>query len=1784
MPTLPEFTLSEILLTDDTGVLARGERNGQTVLVRMPQEDYPAPEELARLKYGYELSAKLQAPGDVKVLDLLRHGNSAILVMEDFGGEPLRRLQAQVHASPRLALEIGLRTAKVLGELHQRHIIHKNINPSTLLVHPRTGEVRLSNFDIASRLSSESPGFTTPDKLEGLLTYISPEQTGRMNRTVDHRTDLYSLGVTLYELLTGQPPFQTSDTMALVYSHLAVEPIPPHQLRPDLPPPLSAVVMKLLAKNADDRYQSAYGLSMDLNHCLEQLGSNGTIADFRPGQHDTSATFHLSQKLYGREQESAQLGAVFERVSQEGRSELLLVVGYSGVGKSSLVNEMHRPLVRQRGYYGVGKYDQLQNAPYGAWVQAFAGLTQQLLSESEERLSEWRQRLQEALGANGRVVTELVPQLELILGPQPPVPALGPNETQSRFNLVFQQLVSVFASREHPLILCLDDLQWADAASMVLLQRILSDPSIRHVLVIGAYRDNEVRAGHALLATLDELRKQSAAVTELLLRPLALEDVRQLLADTFNRPVDAEVEALAQLVFQKTQGNPFFLSQFVLSLNARGLITFDPGQGRWRWELAQLRGEAITDNVAILMAERIASLPQATQEALKRAACIGNRFSLATISVISERSPGEMADALWEAVRLGLLLPIGNAYKYVLGLAPEDAPASYSEVRYEFLHDRVQEAAYSLMSEEARKQLHLRIGRLLLDNTPEAQREAMIFDLVNQLNRAVELLERREEREELARFNLLAGSRAKASSAHSAALEYLRMGTTLLSEDSWDRQHGLALALHRHLSECCFLVGQSEEAERGFQLVLQRARSPEQKHDIYHLMLELYVSRGQYQQMLRPTLEGLRVLEIEVPEAPEAMAAAAREQERLKANLAGRPIDSLVELPEAREPLERARILFFSQVLSYAGTVHPQLFSLLAPMAMNRAVEKGHAPGSATTYVMYAMNVGIATGDYARAHEYGRLALALVEKLGGPGELALVQFLFAAFPNPWCRPTETSVRMLEQSFQGCVANGMLQVWAPYASMQLGILAQLGKEELETQLGRLQRHVEFYLRSGEQLLWAIYQVRVSQNCILRLMHGDQAVDDPAWHPEAALLEKMDNPNMGVIAHAAWMRVAFLLEDHERALNSMLLVESRIHQAFGMTLQVEFQLYQGLLMAALHPKATTEEKARYEQVIAANIEKLRGYSGLCAENFQHKYLLLAAERARLSGQDAEAMALYDQAIEASVAAELCQDEALAHELAARFYLARGSKRVARTYLEGARHAYARWGARAKIAALDRRYPELLRPGAPGTRASGASVEGLDLITVLKASQAISEEIVLDELLQKLMRIILENAGAQSGVLLLKGDNPLVVEARLAENGTTQVQVHGSAQEILVDLPMTLLRYVERTGERVVLGEATREGRFQSDTYITRQRPRSVLCIQVRKQRQPMGTLYMENNLVAGAFTPERCRVLELLSAQAAISLENARLYETLDQRVRERTRELHASNEELSQTLQQLKQAQAQLVLKEKLASLGALTSGIAHELKNPLNFIKNFGFLSIDLAQELQEKLDGLRDQVGPQSMGDLEELTTTLKDNAAHISAHGNRADAIVSSMLALSRMGGRGQYEEQDPHALVDQFINMAYQEIRMVSPSFEVNIERSFDAKLRPLEVMPQALGRALLNIVNNACYALEERRKKGEAGFSPLLTVSTRDLGGAIEIRLRDNGTGIPESIRDKVFNPFFTSKPPGKGTGLGLAISYDIIVQGHGGTIEFTSEEGVFTEFVITLPRRVSSAGSAMDEVA
>ena len=1766
---LPEHSSSEIVLEDATALVTSASRSGRAVLLRRPAKEYPTSHELMRMRYGAAVSQSLDLPGVVKVLAVEKHGNTLLVMMEDFGGRPLRRHLDERRFEVREALAIAVQIAKTLGDLHLNHVVHRNLEPANIYVNQATGTVKIANFDIASRLTRDNPVLTSASRLEGTLAYISPEQTGRMNRAVDYRTDMYSLGVTLYEMLTGKLPFDSTDPMALVHSHIAALPEAPHLVNPSVDGAVSAIVMKLLAKNAEDRYQSAFGLGADLKDCDSQLKSSGTIADFAPGAHDVAADFQIPQKLYGREREKADLLAAFARVS-EGATEMLLLSGYSGVGKTALVNEIYRPTVERRGYFISGKFDQLHSVPHGAMIQAFQGLIRELLSESDKSIAVLRERLLEALGSSGQVIIDVIPEVALIVGRQPLVPELAPSETQHRFNLIFRRFLGVFADKEHPLAIYLDDLQWADSASLGLLRLVLGDPGTHYLFLIGAYRDNEVQGGHPLLGVIAELRKGQASVKEIALRPLDPADVRRIILDTLGCPDDEALRELARLVSQRTEGNPFFVNQFLTSLYARKLFTFDPDLGRWQWSLARIQEAAITEDVAGLMAERIRLLPDASQRALRLASCMGTTFELSTLALISERTPAEAADDLWAPVQEGLISPVGEQYKYLeakgLSVSQDSSGGDTLPIQYQFAHDRVREAAYALIPVDVKQALHLRIGRLRLSTTPDPAHDANLFEIVNQLDMSTELIDSRDERRELAVLNLIAGRKAKAATAYELAIKYLDVGTALLGVDAWETDHDITFRLHRQRAECAYLVGKQDEADRGFDEALGRAASVDEKAEIYSLKVLLCMSRSDYDGMLRAGTAALALHGVVVPEAEGLKAAIEVESAALKLRLQDRNIPDLVNLPDAHDEQVKARARLISHTLINGAYVKPELFQLLSLYLVNQSIEHGITPGAALGFVTYAVRLLATTDDHVSAHAVGRVAMAVAERVDDLNFRARVGFFFGAYVNPWLRHVRTSFPILEQS-----AAGQLEAGSPHgAGVTAGqgtYLALLSGDELSALHDRALRHMEAHQRIGNMPVVIFFA------CFLRtivlLTKGAIPPEQESTLGAEALAARAVHPAVAMTLNLLGLVVAFIFEDHAAALKMATEGSARIQFVFGHFSDTEFRFFRALLFAAPAEGATPEELESRRKTLGEDLAKLERWSAQCPENFAHKHLLVTAEIARVAGDEVRAMTLYDRAIEAAAANDFPHHQALANELAGRFHRAHGRGKIARAYLIDARYGYLRWGAAAKVAAMDAKYGDIL-PRDDKRATEGTSGAALDLMAVMKASQAISGEIVLSELLRKLMSTVVENAGAQRGLLVLKGVHEVIVEAGRTAGGVDRILVTEAPIEERSDVSLAIVRYVERTRESVVLGDAANAGQFRSDPYVSQERPKSILCLPVIEQKKLIGVLYLENNLVANAFTPERCKVLELLASQAAISLENARLYDTMENRVQERTQELSTSNEELSRALTRLKETQKQLIMQEKLASLGALTSGIAHEIKNPLNFINNFAELTVGLVDDLGSEVQSQQARLDPESVAMIEEIIADLRQNAGKINEHGKRADSIVCAMLEHAR-SGVGERRDVDINALLAEYANLAYQGFRSQDSAFNVTIETSYDPEVGLLHIVPQEVGRVFLNLINNACYAARAQRQRLGERFFPLLRLATRRVGDKVEIRVRDNGDGIPTSVREKMWNPFFTTKPACEGTGLGLSISYEI-VQSNGGTLTVDTVPGSFTEFIITLPRQ------------
>ena len=1314
----------------------------------------------------------------------------------------------------------------------------------------------------------------------------------------------------------------------------------------------------------------------------------------------------------------------------------------------------------------------------------------------------------------------------------------------------------------------------------------------------------EVNDSHPLNLTLNELKKSEVKVNQVFLGSLNLNSVNQLVADMLEFELDT-VKSLSELIFRKTNGNPFFINQLLQTLYQRKLLCFNDERSCWTWKLEEINKIDITENVVSFLIKKINNLSTEAQKLLKIAACTGNSFELNILSLVYKKPQEKVSNILIEVVQEGLILPTNSCSSLI---------QNYNQVElntyYCFVHDKIQQAAYSLLTANQKKLFHLQIGRVMLNYTYKNNVEENLFEIVNQFNLGIELVTHQNEIGQLARFNLLAGKKAKVSTAYESACQYLEKAQEILSKnrDTWKNYYKLMFSLSLELSECKYLSGRFEEAEEIFNLVLQQSKTKLEMAKVYILKINLYTDKGNLKQAIDIGLEAVKLFKITLP-PKNIKLAISREIEKIQTKIGDQHIKDLYNLPEATDKNAVAIMNIFMSLAASTYFINLDLWALLMLKMINLSLKYGNTEVSSFAYSAYGLLIGSAFGNYQAGYEFGQLALEVNKKFNNLALNSKIYFMFGAFINHWKNHVSSDFDYLKKSFNFGNETGDPS-FSSYASNILVAEMYIKGDYLNNVLKESKLYSD-YVNKVKNIHGIYFQI-VLQQIIFNLQGLTKNVF--TWNTnkfnEKKYLDEITKLGLSNSIHfyyIAKIQTFFLFEDYLQAHQMAIESENMVKFSFGLLRVGEHYFYYSLTLLALYPSVNSKTQKSDWKLIVSHQKQLKKWADSCPQNFLHKYLLIAAEIARVSNKDLEAMDLYDQSIASARENEYTQNEAIANELAAKFYLTKGKAKIARLYMLDACYAYVKWGATAKVNDIKQKYSQLLETP-PGTMLRGTNLPNdsiaseplaLDLFTVIKASQTLFGEIVLDKLLEKLMKTLIENAGAQKGYLIL----PLLEKSETEVHWVIEAvgSVDADGVTFLQSIPINsvptcqtslvssaIVNYVARSHENVVLNDAAHEGQFTRTPYIVATQPKSILCAPLLHQGKLSGILYLENNLTTGAFTPERVEILRILSAQAAISIENSRLYEqledynrTLEQKVYSRTQELQEKNEELANTLQKLKTTQAQIIAQEKLASLGALAAGIAHEIKNPLNFVNNFAELSVELSQELLEEIENQKERLDLKSKAYIEEILSDISQNAQKINDHGKRADNIVRGMLMLSREQS-GKRQLTDIHALLEESVNLAYHGMRVKDRSFKVVVEADYDDELDQLNIVPQDLSRAFINIINNACYAANEKKKEGGKGFLPTLSISTKDLNEQVEIRIRDNGNGIPQEMFDKVFNPFFTTKTTWEGTGLGLSISHDIIVQRHQGEIKVESQLGYYTEFIINLPKNSHNKNSISEQ--
>jgi predicted ATPase/signal transduction histidine kinase len=1415
---------------------------------------------IGRLEHEYALAALLDPSWAAQPLALNRHKAAPMLVLDDRGGTPLARDLGRPLEMARF-LRLATNLAVAIGHAHRRGLIHKDIKPANVLV-DGNDNVRLTGFGIATLLPNERQQPTPPEVVAGTFAYMPPEQTGRMNRSIDTRSDLYSLGVTLYEMLTGALPFTATDAMEWIHCHIARKPAPPSERVSAIPRPVEGIVLKLLAKTAESRYQTAAGVEADLRACLAAWQAHQRVAPFLLAAQDASDRLMIPETLYGREPQIEALVAAFDRVVASGTTEMVLISGYAGIGKSSVVNELHKVLVPPRGLFAAGKFDQYKrDIPYVTLAQAFQSLVHNLLSKSDAEVASWRRALLDAMGPNGQLMVNLIPELALIIGEQPAVPTLPPQDAQNRFQIVFRRFISVFACPDHPLALFVDDLQWLDTATLDLVEHLVTHPDVRHLLVVGAYRDNEVSPSHPLTRTLKLIRDAGGKVQEASLEPLMPEHLAQLVADSLHCS-RASAQPLAQLVHDKTGGNPFFSIQFLTALAEEALLAFDHHALTWVWDLQRIRAKGFTENVADLMAAKLSRLANTTRIALGQLACLGNVAEVATLKLVS----GELAEAihgkLWEAVRAGLVFRIENAYAFV--------------------HDRIQEAAYALIPEGERATVHLQIGRLLASRMAPEEIEETIFDIVNHLNRGATLITMQEERERVVTLNLRAGKRAMSSTAYGSARNYLAQAAGLLSSDAWTRHYAETLDLYLAFSECEYLVGNFAAADALFDRILGRAYSNLDRAKVYSLRMKLYQVAGKYDDSFAVALDALRDFGVTIPETDEAIRATVEAEFRdVPINLAGRAVAELLDAPVAQDPATRAVIDLFVEAMPCAYIGWPALFPLITLKAVNLSLQEGNTDQSSYVYGNYAVMLVSLVGDITGGVQFSEMSLLLNEKFNNSRLRGKLLHLHGDHINFWRSHIATDLPILERAIHACLEVGDL-VFTGYLAFET-LWQLIEKGEMLQDVQEMSAKYAAFARQSRNLA-VCETVRLEQQFVASLqgrVTTTLTLDDDTFD-EVACFDVITKAGFGcgiVFYHIMKLVLAFLDGRCAEALDSAVRAEAVLGPAMGMPIEATYYFFHALTLAALYPTASSAQQQDHALGLQITVKKYERWAESCPENYRNRYALICAEIARIEGRDLDAMHFYEDAIRSSREHGFIQNQGLAHELAARFYSARGFDAIAETYLRSAQSCYARWGADGKVRQLEQTNPQLRRESSRPDSTVATSAEQLDLTTVVKVSQAIFSGVNLNELLHTLMVLALEHAGADRGLLILPWGDGWRIEAE-ATTVREAVEVRLPRTRLMPGaLPESVLRYVIRTRDSVLLDDAADPSPFSGDEYIGRRRCQSVLCLPLIKQTTLIGVLYLENCLAAQVFTPARIAVLRLLASQAAISLENARLYADL-----------------------------------------------------------------------------------------------------------------------------------------------------------------------------------------------------------------------------------------------------------------------------------------------------------------
>lgn len=1634
-------------------------KKGDTYLIKALKNSSSSEEQTSRLEYEYKLLKELGSPGIIRAIDLIKDDKQYFILMEDAGGihllnaqmiNSIRNEALEITAVSLIAiLEICISMAEIIRKIHDSNLIHKDINPKNFLIYSDSPDVKIIDFSFAAKTDQIRGELQNVKMLEEQLPYISPEQTGRINLSIDYRTDFYSFGVTMYEIFTGRRPFESNDPLELVHSIIARIPVQPCIINSKIPKGISDMIMKLMNKAPDERYQSSIGIINDLNSCIEELRSTGMLKNFKPGMNDVSLRFRIKQKLYGIDSERMVMNRLYSRVAA-GESQLLLIGGYAGAGKTSLVQEIYRPITDNGGFFASGKAEQFQNnTPYFVVIQIIKDLVWTLMQSSDSELNEWKNSFEKEFNGNGKLITDMVPELISIIGEQSKINELGLTESMNRYLNALGSFFKVFAQKDHPLVIFLDDLQWSDQSSIEFIKYVHLRDDFESLLIIGCYRENELKEGHQLYDLLEELKGSENAINYYV-RPLEEKYIVEMISDTLNC-MASEAEALASLIYRKTKGNPFFVRKMLGYLHDKKLIHFNIKINKWVWDINEIESIDISDNIVELIISQREALKPETQEKLAVAALIGSTFDIGTLSGVFEIPLPAAALILQDAIKSEIIIPDNEQYDMLIMMKRED-----KRIGFRFTHDRVQQACAALLDENRQKLFHLKIGRLMLANTDESMLEERSMDILRHLNEGLGEIKDIYERRDIAKLNYLACARARSASAFKQAFQYIDNSIRLLPKAAWESDYCFTFSVVKAHAECAYLNHDYALADDHAKLLMQYAKTPEEKAEIRLMQSLLYGFLGEFDKALDCAVQGLQLLNYKASDDP-SLFDVGIQFARFKLTISGKETEELLRIPR----MEDRRIQLILQLFNAMNRIaficgRINLFFVNTLKAVILTVKHGYSKEAASIYSALIVTLAV-FGDFRGANKFGRLSMILCEDEERAEWRGSIYNSYAFFGHGWSSSWCNMHEWFEKAFADALKYGEYYslalagafMYAFKPDIDLRTLIQKSMKQLPVlkQIDNKFGFYMFFLLINRWLNYSgqtdkLYSLNISvETYKLNKNLGVVCSEDEYMEN----MHKMDSQSGLGMYYKEKMYIHYLYDDYKGAMEHLKESDKYLKYHTGNPYIVECRLCSFLVTAANMPDMSIDEKRKARRRLNKEYKEIRALAKYCPVNFKHLQYLMEAELARLDQKPYKAVEFYDLAIQYARDNGFIRDEGLVNELSAKMFIELGKENQAAYYIGEAYKGYKKWGAFAKTSQMEQKYAHYLQ--IEHSTVKKASLEDFDLMSLAKASQMISKETYLPDMLQEIMKAIAENYGAERALVLLQDEKAWKLEAEYDSNAAGQRIVKSIPLEESGNiLSIAVVNSCIHSGETVLLSNAAAVGTFRTDLYIQMNKIRSLLCIPFKVQGEMTGILYMENNLSPDVFTNERIHVLELLLTQFSTTIKNVKLLSDLLMT----TEKLHESNEE---------------VLRSEIAFLQAQIK--PHFLYNAINTVSAFSLDEPEMTRELLANLSHfLRGSFDFKNRDKLVTLSKELELVEAYL-------------FIEKARFGDR----------------------LRVV-----YDIDENIECMLPPLVLQP---------LVENATQHGLSGRKHGGT-----VRITVKDAGSFVNISVEDDGAGMEEVLFTKL----------------------------------------------------------------